>query len=259
MTAQDLLYEVRDSVAYITINREKQKNSISGEALDLFQQYLDQAGSDDAVRVVQISGAGDKAFCTGADLGGEVKPGESELPPAYQKFADLLKRINNFPKPVLGKVKGYCLAGGMGLMLACDIVVADKNSRFGTPEVNVGLFPMMIGALIFRNMFPKQAMDMILTGARFGADKALASGLITQVAEPEQFEDTVREKLQTLAGKSPIGVRLGKEAFNNIQNMHMEDALDYLSRKLGEVASTRDAKEGIEAFLEKRTPQFKGL
>ena len=258
MTEQDLLYEVKDSVAYITINRESQKNSISTEALDLFHQYLERASSDNAVRAVQISGAGEKAFCTGADLGGAVQPEESEPPSAFQNFADLLKKIKNFPKPVLGKVKGYCLAGGMGLMLACDIVVADKNSKFGTPEVNVGLFPMMIGALIFQNMFPKQAMDMILTGTRFGADKALSSGLITQVVEPEELDNTVEEKLQTLAGKSPIGIRLGKEAFNNIRNMQIDEALDYLARKLGEVTSTEDAKEGIEAFLEKRTPEFKG-
>jgi len=154
MDQQDLLYKVENQIAYFTINREARRNAISGDVTSLFMKYLDQAEQDDSVRVISITGAGDKAFCAGADLGGG-KPQEKETDP-QQKYADLLKRLAGFPKPTVARVKGYCLAGGTGFMLACDIVVASSNSQFGTPEVNVGLFPMMIGSLIFRNVPQKK-------------------------------------------------------------------------------------------------------
>jgi len=137
MDQQDLIYKVENQVAYFTINREARRNAISGDVNFLFLKYLDQAEQDDSVRVVSITGAGDKAFCVGADLG-EGNTLEDGADP-QQRFADLLKRIAGFPKPTVARVKGYCIAGGTGFMLACDIVVASSDSQFGTPEVNVGL------------------------------------------------------------------------------------------------------------------------
>jgi enoyl-CoA hydratase/carnithine racemase len=256
MSEAHILYEVRQQVAYLTINREKQRNALSILAINQLLESLGQAEADSDVRVVQITGAGEKAFCTGADLGGAIG-GESGQT-TYQLYANLLKRIAGFPKPTLARVRGYCLAGGMGLMLACDIVIAETTSHFGTPEVNVGLFPMMIGALIYRNVLRKSAMEMVLSGRMLEADEALRLGLITRAVPPEQVDEATEKILQNLAAKSPIGLKLGKEAFYAMQDMPFDQAVDYLSGKLAEVAATEDAREGIMAFIEKRPPKFMG-
>ena len=250
-----LLYRVKDHIAVFTINREKQRNSISVEAIGLFMEYLDRAEQDEDVRVVCLTGAGDRAFCSGADLGGAVTDDGRD---AFKSYADLLKRLAGFAKPTVAKVNGYCLAGGMGFMLACDIVIARSDARFGTPEVNVGLFPMMIGSLIFRNVLRKKAMEMVLLGEKLTADKAVEMGLITRSVAPENFDAQVDTVLQILASKSPIGLKIGKQAFYAMDAMPFEEAVDFLSGKLGEVIATEDAKEGIMAFIEKRKPVFTG-
>jgi len=258
MSEKDLLYEVKDHVANITINREKYRNSISSQAVDLFIEYLDQAEKDAAVRVICVTGAGEKAFCSGADLGGAMSADDGGKNQAFQNYANLLKRLAGYSKPTVARVNGYCLAGGTGFMLACDIVIAKKDSKFGTPEVNVGLFPMMIGALIFRNVLKKKAMEMVLLGEKLSADQAQEMGLITRAVPADKLDETVDTILESLAAKSPIGMKIGKEAFYAMQDLGFEDALDLLSEKLAEVAATEDAVEGITAFIEKRVPVFKG-
>ncbi|MBS3809901.1 MAG: enoyl-CoA hydratase/isomerase family protein, partial [Desulfobacterales bacterium] len=153
---------------------------------------------------------------------------------------------------------GYCLAGGTGFSLACDIVVATNTAKFGTPEVNVGLWPMMIGALIFRNVLTKKAMEMILLGERLSAKQALEMGMVTRVVEPERLDEEVNGILENLSKKSPIGMKLGKEAFYRMRDMKFEEALDFLAEQIKVVSGTEDAKEGITAFMEKREPEFKG-
>ncbi len=258
MTEQDLLYHVRDHIGYITINREKYRNSISPAAVTLFRDHLELAEHDPVVRAVCVTGAGEKAFCSGADLGGGVAADGGSPNPAFQRYADLLKRLAGFSKPTVARVNGYCLAGGTGFMLACDIVIARNDAKFGTPEVNVGLFPMMIGALIFRNVPRKKAMEMALLGEKLSAVQALEMGLVTRIVAPDQLDETVNQVLQNLAAKSPIGMKIGKQAFYAVQDMGFEAALDFLSQKLSEVVATEDAVEGITAFMEKRPPVFKG-
>ena len=255
MSGDDLLYQVEENVAYLTINREPQRNAISAEVVSLFFKYLDQAETDPNVRAILITGAGDKAFCSGADLSGS--PG-GENQDGFAHYANLLKRIAGYPKPIVAKVNGYCLAGGMGFMLACDIVIASDTAKFGTPEVNVGLWPMMIGAVIFRNAMRKKAMEMVLLGDRFGADQAVEMGLITRKVPQDMLAEEVDKVLKSLISKSPIGMKIGKEAFYNMADMPFEEALDFLSGKIAEVAATEDAREGITAFIEKRKPEFKG-
>lgn len=259
MTEETLLYQVENQTATFIINREAQRNSINGDVIDRFNRYLDQAEADPDIRVIVITGKGEKAFCSGADLG-NMKSGKSVSSPGnpISGYANLLKRISKCPKPTVARVNGHCLAGGMGFMLACDIVIAREDVMFGTPEVNVGLFPMMIGALIFRNALRKKAMEMILLGERISAKEALDMGLVTRIYPPSFFEEAVSKIVDTLKGKSPIGIKIGKEAFFAMAAMPLEEALDYLSSKLLEVASTEDATIGLTAFLEKRKPAFIG-
>ena len=255
MSEEHLLYRVEQNVGYFTINREPQRNAISAEVINLFFKYLDEAEKDQNVRVILITGAGDRAFCSGADLSGS--PG-GEGQDGFRHYANLLKKLAGFSKPVVAKVNGYCLAGGMGFMLACDIVIASDTAKFGTPEVNVGLWPMMIGAVIFRNALRKKAMEMVLLGEKLGADQAVEMGLITRAVPQDKLEEEVSRVLQVLAQKSPIGMKIGKEAFYAMADMPFEEALDFLSGKIAEVAATEDAKEGITAFIEKRKPVFTG-
>jgi enoyl-CoA hydratase/carnithine racemase len=255
MEDRHLLYRVDEGVGYITINREAQRNAITPEALSLFHAYLDEAEKDVQVRALLITGAGDKAFCTGAQLSGGVSTQGKDV---FGSYADLLNRIAGFPKPTVARVKGFCLAGGMGFMLGCDIVIASDDSRFGTPEVNVGLWPMMIGALIFRNVLQKKAMEMILLGERLTAQEALAMGLITRVVPAGDLDDEVKKVMAGLTAKSPIGMRIGKQAFSSMAGLPLHEALQFLSEKLKEVVGTEDAKEGITAFIEKRQPHFTG-
>jgi enoyl-CoA hydratase/carnithine racemase len=255
MPQPHLLCHVASNVASLTINREEKRNAISLDTINLFLDYLDQAESDPDVRVIMITGAGDKAFCAGADLGGAA---EGNIQGGFESYARLLKRLSGYPKPIVARVNGACMAGGMGFMLACDIVIARDDAKFGTPEVNVGLWPMMIGALIFRNSLRKKAMEMVLLGERLNADQAVAMGLITRAVPADRLDEEITNVVQSLAGKSPIGMKIGKEAFYEMGDMPFEEALDFLSARIAEVASTEDAREGITAFIEKRKPEFRG-
>jgi enoyl-CoA hydratase/carnithine racemase len=255
MSQPHVLYQVENNIARLTINRETRRNAISLDAIALFLKHLDEAETDANVRVIWITGSGEKAFCSGADLGSTA---DGRIRQGFKSYAELIKKLAGYPKPVVAGINGACMAGGMGLMLACDIVVAKKDAKFGTPEVNVGLWPMMIGALIYRNVHRKKAMEMILLGERLSADQALEMGLITRVVQNGHLDDAVALIAQKLAAKSPIGMKIGKRAFYAMQDMPFEDALDFLSDQIAEVADTEDAIEGITAFIEKRTPVFKG-
>ncbi len=258
MQEKDLIYEIKGSIAWITINRTAQRNAISEQAIELFLNALEQAKKDDQVRVVCITGSGDTAFCSGADLGASMGKNAESDQSVFQKYADLLFTLSTFPKPTVAKINGYCLAGGTGFMLASDIVIARNDTKFGTPEVNVGLFPMMIGALIFRNVPRKKAMEMILLGNKLSAEQALEMGMLTRIVPYEQLDEHVDQVLNQLSEKSPIGMKIGKQAFIDAEQKPLKEAIDFLSRKLVDVASTEDAVEGITAFLEKRPPAFKG-
>ena len=254
--SEDLLCEARNDLAFLIINRESRRNAISQEMITAFLAHLDRLDRDPEVRAVCLTGAGDKAFCSGADLAGSLS-GEDRLA-GPRNYAALLKRMASFGKPLVARVNGSCLAGGLGLMLSCDIVIARNDATFFTPEVNVGIFPMMVGALLYRHMGRKKAMDMVLTGRRISAAEAERLGLITRAVEPERLDQDVNETLQLLASKSPIGMRIGKEAFRVMSDMPFDEAVDYLCEALGRVIATEDAQEGMKAFLEKRVPVFKG-
>ena len=229
MSEPHLIYRVEKSIATFTINREQQRNALSLEAIALFAKYLEKASADPDVRVILVTGTGDKAFCSGADL---ASAADGKIEKGFKSYAGLIKKLAGYPKPVVARVNGACMAGGMGLMLACDIVIAKNEATFGTPEVKVGLWPMMIGALIYRNVLRKKAMEMMLLGERLGADQALELGLITRSVPSERLDDEVDKILQSLAAKSPIGMKIGKEAFYAMADMPFEEAVDFLAGKL---------------------------
>jgi enoyl-CoA hydratase/carnithine racemase len=256
MEEHPLLYHAEDKIGIITINRPSQGNAITGEMVVLFHHFLEEAEKNDSVRALLLTGAGDRAFCTGGQLSPRFGKEGNQDPAA--DYAGLLNKLVAFPKPTVARIMGSCLAGGMGLMLACDIAIASEGARFGTPEINVGLWPMMIGALIFRNVLQKKAMEMILLGGRLSAHEALAMGLITRVVPENHLDEEIQRVLTALITKSPIGIRLGKQAFYEMADMPLKEALSYLSGKLKEVAATEDAREGIAAYQEKRPPLFKG-
>ncbi len=164
----ELRYEIRDQAAYLTIHREARRNALSPEIVAAFGEHLDQAEADPEVRAVCITGTGEKAFCAGADLGGALGAADGAPPRAALDYAALLGRMLAYGKPLVARVNGPCLAGGMGLMLGCHLVLARDDTVFSLPEVNVGIFPMMVGALLYRNVGRKKALEMVLTGRRVG-------------------------------------------------------------------------------------------
>jgi len=256
MSDPELLYEVRERVAWLTLNRPDRRNAISPGMIALFFEHLDQAEADDAVRVLCISHVGDRAFCSGADLMGG---GEDGPLAATREYARLLKRLAVFPKPLVARLDGSCLAGGLGLMLSCDVVYARAGVSFSTPEVKVGLFPMMIGALIFRNVQRKKALEMVYTGRQYSAAEAAEMGLITRCYDDSAGLDAaVEETLAAIGRNAPVAIRVGRQAFAAVQDRPLEPALDHLCEQLGVVLATEDAAEGLQAFFQKREPDFQG-
>jgi enoyl-CoA hydratase/carnithine racemase len=173
-------------------------------------------------------------------------------------FVDLNLALTRVGKPTIAMVNGHALAGGLGLVVACDVAIAADDAQLGTPEINVGLWPMMIMATIFRNVPRKRGLELIMTGDKISAAQAAELGLITRAVSREQLEGEVEALAQKLAGKSPIVMRLGLEAFYRVQDMELEPALHHLQTQLMAVLATEDAREGLTAFLEKRAPQWKG-
>ncbi len=256
--SDSLIYEVRNNVAYLTINRPDRRNAITQDMIDSFHHYLDQIQQDKDVRAICLTAAGDRIFCSGADLGFTLTGEEDERLKGARNYASLLKKMTEFEKPLVARVNGPCLAGGLGLMLSCDLVIAREDAYFCTPEVNVGIFPMMVGALLLRHIGLKRTMDMVLTTRKMPAGEAEAVGLITKAVPFDQLDKKVEEILQGLTQKSPIGIKIGKKAFRDVWDMPFDQAVDHLCKALGEVIATQDAAEGMRAFLEKRKPEFKG-
>lgn len=256
---QNILLERQAARANIIINRPDKRNALNTATIAELAQAFEECQADPGVRVVVLSGAGDKAFCAGADLA-ETQQSINEYQRYVQRetFVKLWKLMPRLGKPIIGSVQGLALAGGCGLAASCDFVIASEAARFGTPEINVGLFPMMISAVLMRNLGRKKAIDLMFTGRQIDAAEAERIGLVTRVVPAERLTAEVDALADTLAAKSPAILKLGKDALYSADQMSFDEALNYLSTMLTLSILTEDSKEGLTAFVEKRQPQWKG-
>lgn len=247
-------------VATLTLNEPDKRNPLSAEMIRDLGRGLAWAQAEPEARVLVITGAGEKAFCAGADLGSAFDAGASEIERHHARrgIAELFTRMRALGKPIVGRINGHALAGGFGLACACDILIAAETASFGTPEINVGVWPMMISAVLARNLPRKLVLEMMLLGERYSAEKMHAAGLVRKVVPLEQLDEAVAEVTGKLAAKSPAILRLGRDAFYTMEDMQFAAALEYLQGQLSLVTLTEDTKEGIKAFFEKREPEFRG-
>ncbi len=254
-----VLYAVADGVATITLNEPSTRNALSPDVLAGLISCFERARDEDEVRAIVLASSHETVFSSGANLGGFA----ADVPLVHRHFGtdafvSLFKLIGQVRKPTLVAASGHVLAGALGIALACDLIVAKEGATFGTPEINVGAFPFMIMALIYRNVGRKKANELLLLGERWSAQEALAAGLVNKVVPAEEFDAAVAEWAAKLASKSPVIMRLGKEAMRRQMDMPLDDALDYLRAQLTLATSTEDIVEGVTAFFQKREPEWKG-
>jgi enoyl-CoA hydratase len=258
MPAELVLYDVEDGVATVTLNDPEKRNRLSGDMLAQLVGAIRRARDDEGARAVVLTGAG-KAFCAGADLGGFG----SEAPVIQKHFGtdlflEFFRLMPRLGKPSLCAANGHVVAGGLGLALSCDLVIAKQGADFWTPEINIGAFPYMIMSLIYRNVPRKKVNEMILLGERLSAEDAVRYGLANKVVGEAQFDEAVADWARKLAAKSPVLMRLGHDAMYRQQEMTLDDALEYLRSQLSLTFTTEDIVEGAQAFFEKREPKWKG-
>ena len=255
---ENILYEVDGGIATITLNQPDKRNALSYPMLDDLVKAFDTARTDDDVKVVVLTGAG-KVFSAGGDISGFA----AAVPLAHKhyastRFLQVFRAIAELGKPTICKANGHVVAGGLGIALACDLVVSSDEAKFSTPEINIGLFPFMIMAIIYRNVPRKKANEMLLLGERLTADEALEYGLINRVVPHGELDAFVYDWAGRLAAKAPVVMRLGHDSMVNQQDLPYFSALEYLHTQLTVTLGTEDAVEGAMAFFEKREPQWKG-
>ena len=255
-----LRYDVSPAgVATIALDQPESRNALSDELLDDLAAALEAARDDPEVRCVVLTSTHERIFSAGANLGGFA--GETSLVEKHlgtARFPRLFRLIGELGKPTICAANGHVLAGALGIALACDLIIAREGARFGTPEINVGVFPFMIMALIYRNVPRKRANELLLLGEQISAEEAQRIGFVNKVFAPDEFEAGVQDWAEKLAGKSPLLMKLGKDAMFRQQDMALADALDFLRSQLTIAFSTEDIQEGVRAFFDKREPEWKG-
>jgi enoyl-CoA hydratase/carnithine racemase len=260
MAFETLRYEVAPSgVATITLDQPETRNALSDEVLDELIAAFGAARDDGGVRCVVLTSSHDRVFSSGANLGGFA----AEQPLVHKhlgatRFPRLFRLIGELGKPTICAANGHVLAGALGVALACDLVIASEDARFGTPEINVGAFPFMIMALIYRNVPRKKTTELLLLGEQISAHEAERLGIVNRVVPAGELRAAVAEWAEKLAAKSPVIMRLGKDAMFRQQDMAFMEALDFLRSQLTVALSTEDIHEGVKAFFEKREPAWTG-
>jgi methylglutaconyl-CoA hydratase len=252
-----VLHELRGASFWITINRPGKRNAINAEVVAGIRDGLRRAHADPAVRAIVLTAAGDKAFCAGGDL----QPGKGfafDLSRPNVDYADLLRDAQNATLPLVARVNGTCMAGGMGLLCMVDLAVAADHALFGLPEVKVGVFPMQVLSLLQAIAPQRQVREWALSGEPFGAAQALAAGLLNHVVPAAELDAKVDWLLARLVDKSPTAIRRGKYAMRAIAAMSFDQAIAYTESQIALLAMTEDAQEGLAAFNDKRQPRWTG-
>ena len=252
----DLRVEADGPVLRLTIDREQRRNALNDAVLRGMIAAVREPGD---ARVILVTGVGDKVFCAGADLSlmSEEATG-LERHEARGGLRELMIAMRRCPLPVVARVQGLCLAGGVGLALGCDLVVASEAAEFGLPEVNLGLWPFMVSVLLARHCSPKLALDLMMSGRRLPAREAAAAGFVSRLVPAENLDSVVETLAGELAAKPPVAVRLGKAAFAAVEETSYEAALEAMQGQLSLITQTGDAAEGVAAFFQKRPPQWSG-
>jgi enoyl-CoA hydratase/carnithine racemase len=262
----DLLADRDGPVLTLTINRPERRNAMTWEVIADLRREVARAKVDPDVRVLVLAGAGDQAFCAGADLSGMVPRDPAGAAGAVDEYAlhhqargwlaELFEELWHLGKPTIARVQGWAMAGGFGLALACDMVIASERARFGAPELNVGLWPYMVTVPMLRSMPPKKALELMLTSRVVGAEEADRIGFVTRVVAEGSLDDEVRAMALLLASKPPGVMKLGRESFYAVLDSAATEALPYLHSMLTVTSQTAEAAEGIAAFAEKRPPAW---
>ena len=244
-------------VATLTLNRPERRNAIGTVMVNELLWALSDATADADVKCGVITGAG-KAFCAGGDFSQMTGGDDDAALPPKGDYKDLLLALWRSEKPIIARVNGHAMGGGLGVVAACTFAIASTEAKLGTPEVNVGLFPFMIMALLERVMGRRALVEMMLLGKRLTAEEAAARGLVNRAVAPAELDAAVGELAAEIAEKSPSALRLGLRALADTEDLDLDAKLPVLSQRLGECLGTDDAREGLSAFLEKRAPRWTG-
>jgi enoyl-CoA hydratase/carnithine racemase len=251
-----LLVSVDASIATVTLNRPERRNALGAQMTNELLYAFDDAAADDEVRCTVLTGAG-SAFCAGADLGQLTGVADAlELPPKGG-YDDLLRMMTRTTKPIVARVNGHAMGGGLGLVAASSIAIASSDAKFGAPEVKLGLFPFMIYAVLERLMPRRRLMELLLCGERLSADDAAQLGLLNRAVPAAELDAAVKSVTDSLTAASPSAIKLGLSAVHEVDGLSFDEKLPTLAQRLVECLATEDAREGLTAFLEKREPKWK--
>ena len=258
MGYEEIIYQVKDRIAKITLNRPEELNRLTNKMMLELLDSLGKARDDKEIRVIIISATGDRAFCAGADISEFKELTAAESREKNDLYGRLCKIFPTLGKPCITAVSGLAVAGGCGLAISADITIASEDAKFGVPEIKAGLWSMMASAILRRTVGRKRALELLFTGDIIDAHEALRIGLINKVVPHGALENEAMQFANTLADKSPVILRFGRDAFYRSEDMEFDSALDYLREMASLLNGTEDSKEGVAAFLEKRKPVWTG-
>lgn len=248
----------RDGVRWLTIDRDDVRNALNDEVLDALADGIRSVRDRPDLRAIVLTGAGTSTFCAGGDLKPESETFDFDHSAPATSYANLLRAGHGCDLPLIARVNGHCMAGGIGLLAMCDMAIASDAARFGLPEVKIGMFPMQVAAILQNMISPRKFVELCLTGEPVTAHEALEMGLVNYVAPPTELDTRVAWLLSRIVDKSPTAIRRGKHALRATRDMTIEQAIAYMESQIATLALTDDSKEGIASFNEKRAPIWTG-